>query len=392
MLGDHTNFLGMSSYLNQLLSRLGSIQFRHDATYDLTTSRFDLLKNPGTAGLLQGVLQVQFLTASSLRASLLADYLIVSGDLGSDYADYSNPGFFGEMTQTPENHFGFFASCVGERLGRGAVLVFSDSTILSNFSVHYPGHAQLVYNMTQYLLSPSWYSTCRAVAIWVSLIAFLISFLLLVGSQRRRLVISVLILGLLFLKLGAVAADTLTATSVFDVVPKGESVVAFAQDVSDFVLPAYKRSNIDRPELAYDTFFLCVQRLEMIPTVAKTVATATEWADSIVIVSPDWEALLSQCEVLRSYVGDGGTVLILETDPQTDANALLSTILGPNVPYTRIPDQSAFWARLGSGQIIVSFDDYSRESLGYLDDVPNDQTWPIYKRAFSLLEMLDGPQ
>lgn len=394
ILGDHTDFLGTSTYLNELLSSMCATRLSADATYTLRTSRYHVFY-PMLGNTVQGGLRrINFLTSASVSAPLSADYLIVDGNLGSDDLDYSNPGFFGDMSYDLDSAFGFFASCVGTSVGKGKILLFGDSTIFSNFSMFYDDNAHLLYNFVQYLLSPSWFTQVRRIAIPVVSLVALTLLLTLFVEGKGAMVIHVILIGIIATVLGGITARRFIYADPYEQVPRSK-VVAFERSISQFDLPSYGQKSLPSPERAWDTFYIWSQRLGLIPLTVNGIDRARQVANTLVFINPDLEAMTTRYwDELGQFLFENGHILVVL--PHGGEPETLSDRLPLPLEWQQVSDYlyqaDVYQADVARGSIFLALRDFSRLSMGYPDDEPDQDRLLLFSEVFQLLSLVTTPR
>ncbi len=170
LIGDHTNVFNMNTYLNDITRHFG-FTYRHDLLF--SNEQFEI--KPGRAGwneqesdpvYLQRYLKprvshpaVQHLPPTDFAVSCSIDpgrswgkaAMIGTGlwslppayHLGSNYHTFPQ--------HAPEMRYGAFIQLWATRPGKGRVLAFTDSTILSTFCIYQPGKAELMLGMIEWL-------------------------------------------------------------------------------------------------------------------------------------------------------------------------------------------------------------------------------------------------
>jgi hypothetical protein len=152
LIGDHTNLLGMSSFLNEIAAQLG-IEFCYDASNAYSSGFFSNYEPPWLFAhpIVQGLERVNFLTTCTLKHGLSVKPVMIGHDLLADPIDYSKPSFFGKLKPSPRNGFGLFPLAVAGRAERGRVVAFADSTTMSNFAAFLDDTATYYLRVVQYL-------------------------------------------------------------------------------------------------------------------------------------------------------------------------------------------------------------------------------------------------
>jgi hypothetical protein len=152
VIGDHTNVFGMTSCLNPLIRPFG-LALNYDSTYELITGGFTDFETPAFTldPVMQHVEHYTFLTSCSLSTPWNAWWTILDTGLLACHADYSTKDFFPEERYTLGATFGAFVQAAAVPYGLGRVLVFTDSTCFSNFSVFMDGYPQFLLSAMGFL-------------------------------------------------------------------------------------------------------------------------------------------------------------------------------------------------------------------------------------------------
>ncbi len=330
LIGDHTNLLGMSDHLNRLGERFG-ITFNLDATNRASDGGFHtyrahpLFPHPIT----QGLPRIEFMTSCTLTASMAAEAVMPAGNTFSDALDYSSPSFFGDARPSPDDSFGPHHVCVAAKAGRGRVVAFADSTILSNFGVFYPGRAEFVLRVMQYLnrRNETGPEPSQAFLLWSALLA-VASFALVATRRGRRTFLAraapvsvacgIACAGLFF------AART--AAAYPPVCIDDEAVdVAFVADGCEFLLEPALVDSTAPLHVAYDTFFVWTQRMGFFPRVDGLEGALT--AEVVVLLNPTRRFSGAEIDALQRYVRGGGRLLVMTSMWTRESTA--DTILQP---------------------------------------------------------------
>jgi hypothetical protein len=156
VLGDHTNIGGSMEPLNTILSFTG-IRFNFDSAVPLRErwrGCLEIRPHPVTAGLGDDLL-LQLAVGASLRIERPA-FPVVVGRYGfADRGDSLNAGpaaFLGNLVQNRGEQVGDVVLVAGERVGRGRVLVFGDTSPFQNAALFLS--QRLVANAVAWLACP----------------------------------------------------------------------------------------------------------------------------------------------------------------------------------------------------------------------------------------------
>lgn len=137
VIGDHTNLFGTTDVINDLLEWSG-LRLNDDAVIAVSERHHDMPRrwwsfSPGLAA----VPYIEFQTgASVVSSSVLARPLLIANRTVAEKAEYTNERFFGNLVPSLDDRPGPICMAAERRLGKGAVTLFSDSTIWSNFSFY----------------------------------------------------------------------------------------------------------------------------------------------------------------------------------------------------------------------------------------------------------------
>ncbi len=374
LVGDHTNVMGMSGYLNQIAVPLG-VRFNFDATYDFRTGALSIYDPPSRARhpILRGLREFDFMTSCTIDPGLRGRTVIAGPGLLTEQVDYATPHFFGRQRDflLPDGLPGLFVQAAAGDYGRGRFYLWADSTCWSNFSVFMDGLPPMLLGTMAFLGHQAPLLDARLVGLIIILLAG--AFML-----RDRRAVSPLALAIaIFLGLTAAAYASMAYDAAVYRHPtpvRPMTTVAFDLLHGDFVLlPASGMSRyIGLPpskQLDLSTFYIWTQRLGLVPREGRTWADLLT-ADAIVLPVPGPRLSPRDAARLVEWVKSGGRLLIL-----TDKG----------------PAPSAFpEGALGRGRIVVDGTgrDFDATVMGGSMTVPDAKQLRIYEREFSLLRML----
>lgn len=155
---DHTDLFGSSSILNQVLADYG-LAVEATATLPLVgvTRRFPgRWWNGATVVHPDAFLDLQ--TTATLRGAgvggALAEAVLVDLATATERADYSNERRFGELTVSSDDSFEEAPIVALRRYGLGQVVVVTDSTPWSNFSLLAPGNREFLLGLLRLFERP----------------------------------------------------------------------------------------------------------------------------------------------------------------------------------------------------------------------------------------------
>jgi hypothetical protein len=321
LIGDHTNFCGSSTYLNQVAGEFG-LCFQFDSTHDLGTGGLSvyspsaLLPHP----IVRDCPLLGFETSCSLGAGWSAAPVILACGLRTLSADYSQRGFFYERDAvwTRDNYtFGAFLLAAAVTRGAGRVVAFTDSTVFSNFSMFMPGKPELALNTVAWLNRRNRYG-------WVRGLSGLVAALLAVGLLCCRVPVPWLLRGsVLGVALALWLCHQANSRGFTRPNPRQPFVrVLFEMEKSALFLPVKRFAQRTDAPFDYETFFIWTQRLGYIPGVHSTLARSIEEKpDLLVLINPTKPLFLDQRARLRQYIEHGGRLLVLVGQPSPNPHA-----------------------------------------------------------------------
>ncbi len=412
LIGDHTDILGMATYTNPLSERFG-IRFNRDAVNRLHDRQFMTYRPPSLFRhpLFAHVNEISLMTSCSLTVPWNEENAMLGTNVFSDHIDYSAPSFFGNVTPDLNEDFGIISTAAAVRHGKGRVVAFADSTILSSFALAYGDRPEFVLGTMGYLNhrnSDNPLTQFLAVATILLCLCTTAAALIHARSQRATLVPSAFIAT----ALGMLGSSNLIQCSQQERHPLPDpkektTEIAFVQDRCSFHLPPAMIVPQVPPERSFDVFYLWMQRLGHAPRV-RSFADALH-AEAVVFINPSKELSNQELIELHEYVAKGGKLLVMDSiwNDSSTANALLtpfnlgvrSRLLSEHSTYTSEPIQSGELANCADGSCatgdikrpspaieVLQFDDVSAEPLSGPCSIPSLEVLG----GISLFETKDG--
>lgn len=152
LIGDHTNYLRSSTYLNDIARPFG-FKFAHDLLFQVGSPYIEWHDWPWVRHpVLVHVPSMYFAGSCTIEPGMSWGRAVVrSTAKWSLPPDYHADNYFPQAEYRPYMRCGAFIQVWATRYGRGRVLAFTDSTIFSNFSTFEPGKAELMLGMLQWL-------------------------------------------------------------------------------------------------------------------------------------------------------------------------------------------------------------------------------------------------
>lgn len=314
LIGDHTNFAGSGTNLNQIAKRFG-IEFGFDSvnTQEGTLYQYKrgLLPNPCT----RYMPYLDFMTGCSIRAPVSAEPVILGFGLNAVPGEYASTGFFRETrhndpTQIADTTWGLINQAVAVKYGKGRVVAFSDSTIISNFRIFFGGTPNFIIGSMEYLNYSNRYQHAKLILLILGLLGAAFGAYLLRGDailEEKKLatLIIVLALGSLAASCALLAFSVDAESSIPSHFYDKNTTVCFDGQHSDRVVTLGDRKG------DYETFFVWTQRISLTPTIENTLDEAMEKGRTIVIIDPVENFTEEEQLALVEYVQEGNSVLLM---------------------------------------------------------------------------------
>ena len=313
LIGDHTNFAGTGTNLNQISKRFG-IEFGFDSVNTIVGHLYyykrGLLPHP----IVKYMPSLDFMTGCSLKAPLSSEPAILGFGLSSEPGEYSSVGFFRETRMNDPTHatdttWGLINQAVALKYGKGRVVAFADSTIVSNFRIFFGGSSNMVIGAMEYLNHKNSYENIKQTLFLLGLIiAALAAYLLgraAFGDRKMAVLVLVLSLG----ALSASGALLAFSTKVEETVPSEfyvkDHTVGFDGEHSDIITS----QGDDMGQ--YETFFIWTQRVNLTPSIDFRLEDAMSKANAVVVIDPVRPLSPEGHSSLLRYVKDGHGLLLM---------------------------------------------------------------------------------
>jgi hypothetical protein len=313
LIGDHTNFAGIGTNLNQLSRRFG-IQFGFDAVNTIQGRLFYFQRDGFIHPVIKYMPFLDFMTGCSLRAPLFAEPVIVGSGLRADPGEFASVGFFRETrandpTQATDTVWGLLNQAVAVKYGKGRVVAFADSTIISNFRIFFGGSCNFVIGAMEYLNCKNSYENARQILLLLAMIfACLALYLLGRESWGERKMAALLVL----LALGAL---TLGGTVLINSTKGEDTIPSRFYDCNHTVgFDGEHSGNItSRGDMQgeYETFFIWTQRLHLTPAMEDRMADAMAKARALVVIDPATKMSGEELAAIQDYIRRGNCVLLM---------------------------------------------------------------------------------
>ena len=429
LLGDHTNVFGVGTHFNQLIDEFG-IQFNYDSQHGLTNGGLTLHEHaaPIDHMSMNQVRSFLFGTGCTLQPDFRATDLLVGRSNMTKRADYSVSNFFLRQPIQLQCNFGAVSQIAGAQYGRGRVVVFSDSTVFSNFWMFVPGKPELMLAMLDWssFNNLSWLGFVPRNILVLGLLGLCLMFAVVLRCESPTELVGCL------LPLLVVSGISIFSNQVrYGLDPRSEiPYVNYFTKHSDYFLPRTslipERNEKGQPTPNYGTLFTIPSRLQQVPRETDSLSEVCKSVNNpCFIVEPASEFSASENKALMNWVSRGGQLVVFvsnnrskdaleETlkafdleigEPVFDAefaspkvgDAKLSFIRRP--PFQIKGGKSIFkedsadatvcaFKALGKGNVIVVGFGASLENgaIGDVSAVPTSEQLQLYVFMFELLE------
>jgi len=311
VIGDHTNVFGSTTVLNEVLAPF-DLRLRYDSTYDLATGSFTIAESaryPADPISLH-VDRFEFMTSCSLEPSIRSIPVLTDVSTLANWADYGTRDFFPEERFTHASSFGGLTQAAIMPHGRGRVVVFTDSTCFSNFSMHMDGYAEFVLAGIGLLARGNLGFPVRGVLIASGLALF--GLIIAASVRGRRIPGLAIIVGLALAWVCAPPVVTLIHGAWYPL-PKPSSEVPWVYFESEASQARIRAQPSYRASLSnvYETFFIWSQRIGLVPDLVDATEVELDPLRPIVLIDPTSGIDDALVQALTSHVAGGGRLLLM---------------------------------------------------------------------------------
>ncbi len=341
LIGDHTNFAGIGTNLNQLSKKFG-IEFGFDAVNTIKGRLFYFQRGEFLHPVIKYMPYMDFMTGCSLKTPLWGEPVIMGSGLRADPGEFASVGFFRETrdndpTQVTDTVWGLINQAVAVKYGRGRIVAFADSTIISNFRIFFGGSNNFVIGAMEYLNRKNSYENEKQILLIFGLIfALLAAFLLGRKSWGDRKMAALLVV----LAIGALAAGG--ALLIFST--KGENSVPsrFYEYNHTVGFDGEHSDNItSRGDLRgeYETFYIWTQRVNLTPAIEDRMNDAMAKGRAMVVIDPVAAISSDELASLQEYINRGNNVLLMVSTEGPWSEIIEN--FGMQTYYLQEPDNSS---------------------------------------------------
>lgn len=313
LIGDHTNFAGTGTNLNQISKRFG-ITFGYDMVNTIDGKLYYYKRGQLPHFIVRYMPNLDFMTGCSLVASLSSESVIRGFGMGADPGEYASVGFFRETrnndpTQATDTIWGLINQCVAVKYGNGRVVAFPDSTIISNFRIFFGGSPNLVIGVMEYLNRKNTFENAQLIFFLLGLIAAgLVAYIMGktdLGDKKMAIFVIILALSSLSVSMALSAFSIETEDSIPSQFYAKNHTISFDGEHSDLIVSQEDEYG------QYETFFIWTQRVNLTPLISNSLEEAMAKGRIVAIIDPIKP--LSQDVMVRAidYVNEGNSILLM---------------------------------------------------------------------------------
>jgi len=326
VIGDHSNFCGTSTALNEITKHFG-IEFQFDSTSNFK-SGLSLYKRGRVAHpCVKYMPEFDFLTSCSINAPISIERIISGYGLMAEPGEYASSGFFRETRMdlpilATDRNWGILHQCVAAKYGKGRVVAFADSTTISNFRIFFGGSPNLIIGCMEYLNHTNRCTHLTEIFLLGAVIFILLSLFLIIDARLEKKM-GVMIIAVSLMSAGVGLSIATLSPSLYDTIPAKyydwENTVCFDGKHSSPIV------NSDESKGEYTTFFIWIQRLGFVPTIEDSLQECVKKGKTVVIIDPVKEDFSQdEIELLKDHVKKGGNVLMMVNEAQVYGRDLIA--------------------------------------------------------------------
>ncbi|MDY6986141.1 MAG: hypothetical protein SVE93_07065 [Candidatus Thermoplasmatota archaeon] len=321
MIGDHSDFAGSSTSLNEL----GFVEFEFNGV-NAATGSLSIYERGNFHPCVRYMPEFHFLTSCSIKAPLTAERVIPGYGLLAEPGEFASTGFFRETlpessTRVTDLDYGIFHQCVALKYGKGRVVAFADSTTISNFRAFFGGTPELTIGCMEYLNHANrynWINTALEASGALSIFIFIFIFLLRMKDRDKNRKMVAMMIALCLLPMGVGTSLVVFREPVYDSLPARyydwNNTIAFY---------SYHSADLDD----YETFFIWTQRVDLIP-VRAPLEECFDKGKITVVIDPVKDFSAEEIYQIKRYVGNGGSFLFMMNDKSFGMDLLADFGLG----------------------------------------------------------------
>ena len=313
LIGDHTNFAGIGTNLNQIAGKFG-IEFGFDAVNTINGTLFYFERGEFLHPVIKYMPNLDFMTGCSLKTPLFGEPVIRGSSLRADPGEFASVGFFRETrendpTQVGDTVWGLINQAVAVKYGKGRVVAFADSTIISNFRIFFGGSSNFVIGAMEYLNRMDSSEYKKQILFFIGLILAFLACCLLgrmgLGERKMAALLVVLVIGAVAvggaLQIYSTKGESTIPSRFYDY----NHTVGFDGEHSDRVTSKGEVSG------QYETFFIWTQRVNLTPAIEDRMDDAMAKGRALVVIDPVKPISQEGLAAMQDYINRGNYVLLM---------------------------------------------------------------------------------
>lgn len=314
LIGDHTNYDGTSTNLNQIAKKFG-LEFCFDSVNTIKGRLYSYERGLLPHPCVKYTQSLDFMTGCSLTTSLDTEPVILGFGLEAEPGEYASSGFFRETrmmdpTRITDTTFGPINQAAAKKYGKGRVVAFPDSTIISNFRIFFGGTPNFVIGSMEYLNHKNLFNNGRQILLLLGLLILSFAIYILVkanawGEKRLATLVAAITLAALSVSSGMIILSIETGNTIPSQFYDRNHTVCFdGQHSTQIVNQNDKMGD-------YSTFFIWTQRVGLTPSIEDNLEDAIEKGRTLVIIDPVNRISQEDSVSILDYVWNGNSVLLM---------------------------------------------------------------------------------
>jgi flavodoxin len=333
LIGDHSDFSGTSTSLNEIARNFG-IRFEFDtvtgAGNDFNTyireGNLPFIKKGLSHPCLKYTPYFEFMTSCSIFSSPLNEQVMRGGALVKEPGEHVTSNFFKlsrnkDVSHEWDRNFGIFNQAIALKYGKGRIVAFTDSTTISNFRCFFGGTPNLIAGIIEYLNKKNQYQYLIELFLILGLVSAALALYFLKNESRSTVILLIIVIGSM-----AVSAAVITfAGTVEESIPAKyydrNHTICFDSEHSANILDTPSLFDYQSYKNVYNVFFIWTQRANITPFIGN-LEDCFERGDVIVIIDPVSRLTQSETYSIKQFVKSGGKLLIMLNDTREPSKNL----------------------------------------------------------------------
>ncbi len=313
VIGDHSNFAGTSTALNQITGQFG-ITFEFDSVNNAEGMLSIYERGRIVHPCAKYMPYFDFLTSCSIKAPMAVGRVIPGYALSAEPGEYASTGFFRETRRdlavlATDRDWGIFHQCVAAECGKGRIVAFADSTTISNFRIFFGGSDAMVIGAVEWLNYQNEYT-------WIPKLFFVCGIVLagaavfLFESIEKKKRMSLFMIAVCAMGLGGSLSLVAFSPDVYESIPPAfydwENTVCFDGEHSSEIVNSGDR------EGEYSVFLIWTQRVKLVPSIENSLKNCVEKGKTVIIIDPVVKNFSQEdIDMLKKHMENGGNVLMM---------------------------------------------------------------------------------